>query len=135
MQKREHIYIFGTVILHQIVGFIWYSPQMFANQWMLAVGKTEADLDKGNPAPFLVSIIYSFLFCYFLLWLIKGLNIQTRKESARLGSLLTFVTCAMTLAVHYQFLNFPAALVVIDGGREIILGYLSGAILFHSLKK
>ncbi len=40
--------VLGTVA-HAIVGAAWYSPALFVNRWLAAIGKTEDQMD-GSPA-------------------------------------------------------------------------------------
>ena len=49
MTKHNHIAIVVAVLLHQVIGFLWYSEFLFVTQWKAGVGKKA---------------------CYFISWLV-----------------------------------------------------------------
>ena len=45
MTKHNHVAIVVAVILHQVIGFLWYSDFLFVSQWMAGLGKKPSDFD------------------------------------------------------------------------------------------
>ncbi|MFK7808354.1 MAG: DUF1761 domain-containing protein [Saprospiraceae bacterium] len=46
----EWLHILGAAATTMVIGAIWYHPKVFGTAWMKSIGKTEADLAKGNMA-------------------------------------------------------------------------------------
>ena len=45
MLKINYKVIIVIVILHQIIGFVWYDLNVFGNAWIEAIGKTKDDFN------------------------------------------------------------------------------------------
>ncbi len=123
------------VVLHQALGFLWYSPMLFGDEWMDSVGLLPEDLDPSNPVPFAVAIAASFAVNITLAWLFTRLYVS----SAISGMWIAFI-CWLTLfflnsATHSAFEGEPLALVLISGGKELVAFLLSGAVLGAGVKK
>jgi len=61
MTRHNHVAILVAVILHQVIGFLWYSNFLFVHQWMAGLGKKASDFDMTNPTPFIADIVGWFL--------------------------------------------------------------------------
>jgi hypothetical protein len=44
-----------------LIGWLWYSPVLFANAWMKALGKTREDLMKGGRQRMISAMLTSFI--------------------------------------------------------------------------
>lgn len=129
MKFRDHTIVFVAVIIHQALGAVWYSAGVMGMRWLAAQGKTLEQIDPTNKTPFLISIISSFVYCYFLRWLISKLNVSHWAQGARLGTYIALCFVVTTTATHYAFLGHSFDLAWIDSGHSIMMGFLSGVIL------
>ena len=56
-----------AALVPMIIGFIWYNPKVFGNEWMIAAGMTEEKVKSGNMPlifglSFVLSIVLSFTY-------------------------------------------------------------------------
>jgi len=70
--------LFVAALIPMVVGFIWYHGKVFGTAWMHLVGKTEAELAKGNMVKILgLSYILSLILAFALSGLVihqSGMN-------------------------------------------------------------
>src|SRR5437764_521190 len=62
MASINKLAVLVAAIVHFFLGMFWYSPQLFGNQWLAAIGKTS---EQSRQRPMLMPIIASFI--YYLL--------------------------------------------------------------------
>jgi uncharacterized membrane protein required for colicin V production len=67
----NYLAILVVSIICYLLGALWYSPPLFANQWMRAIGKTEEDLKGGASAStyvitFVVWVVTSYVLAVFI---------------------------------------------------------------------
>jgi hypothetical protein len=65
-----------AAIANMVIGFLWYSPMLFAKPWMVAIGKTEEDLKKGASGiiyfvTFTGALLMAFLLAHFIVNLVS----------------------------------------------------------------
>lgn len=67
-------------IASMFIGAIWYSPKVFGNMWMHAIGMTAADgkkmQEKGMGLVYLLNFLSMLIFGYVLAHFINGLSTQ-----------------------------------------------------------
>ncbi len=118
-----------VVVIHQILGFIWYSPLLFGKFWQNNIG---VDIDKlqeyTGATPFLVSIAGSLLFCVVLCRLIDLTRSYSIEAGIKLSVLLWVGVAFTTLTVHYSFLGL-SKIIFVDAGKDLIGMIIAGGIL------
>lgn len=120
MTKHNHIAIVVAVILHQAIGFLWYSDFLFVNQWMAGLGKKASDFDMSNPAPFVVAIAGWFFASYFISWLVQRTQIQSFNQAIGLAVLLWVGVALPLLAPHYLFAGIHTSVLMIDAMNALV---------------
>jgi hypothetical protein len=129
MKRKDHGFVLIAVVIQQLIGMIWYSSEVMGPRWMQAQGKTMDQVHSEDPTPFMISIIASFVFAYFMRWLFLKLDITNWAAGARTGTYLALCVSVSFLATHYAFLGHSLDLVWIDSGHVIMSGFLSGIVL------
>ncbi len=129
MEKHNHKAIASAVFLHQVLGMVWYSPLLFGPEWALGISKTETQLDKNNPLPFIASVFAAILACYLMSWLFKVLVIDDWKRGLAIGLLIGCGFVAPALTMHYMFIGLPYSVILIDTVKEIVGAGLTGFLL------
>jgi Protein of unknown function (DUF1761) len=80
--------IFLSGISNTIIGAIWYSPLLFSNIWIKAMGKKKEDLDmKGANLGYLLNILASFISAYVLSLFINEIENVSILDGALVGFL------------------------------------------------
>ena len=111
-----------------VLGGIWYSPILFAGQWMKLAGLSEEQLKTGSMpliygGAFLLSVIAAFVFSMFL-----G---PKPALMFALGAGFSAGLCwvAAGLGINYLFERKPLGLFLINGGYFTLQFTLIGLIL------
>ncbi len=131
--RPNHLIIFMLVIAHQLISFIWYSPYLFAFDWMNLTGYRLSDIPPFGSmrffTPFMLSISASILLCYWLATLIYKLNITSVYRGVKLALSCWLVFLFVFVLTHHYFANTSIALTLIDTGRDAIIFAVTGAVL------
>jgi hypothetical protein len=129
MVKHNHIAIVVAVILHQAIGFLWYSDFLFVKQWMAGLGKKPSDFDMANPAPFITDIAGWFFACYFISWLVERTEIRSFNQAVGLSVLLWVGVALPLLAPHYLFAGLHVNVLLIDAMNALVQLAVTCALL------
>ncbi len=117
-----------TAIVPMIVGALWYSPAMFANSWMKAVGRTREEL-RGSQIGYVLSAIGAVLSSYALARIERWAEVDDLVNGALVGLLVWLGFVVTVLAVTNYFGGRPAKLWVINSGYQLVSLVIMGAIL------
>ena len=120
MLKHNHIAIVVAVILHQVIGFLWYSPFLFLGPWVQGLGKQVSELDMSNPAPFLADIVGWFFTCYFISWLVQRVPLTTFNQGLGFAILLWVGVAPPLLAPHYLFAGLHTNVLLVDAMNALV---------------
>jgi hypothetical protein len=124
-----------AAIATMVVGFLWYSPLLFAKAWMKEMGydpndkaKTEEMKKSAGPAyggSFLASLVTAFILALFLHWL--------RVESLHFGLMVGFhVWLGFVATVQFTsalFTKQSMKLFGINTGYQLVCYLVMGALL------
>jgi hypothetical protein len=122
------IAIIVAAIIPIVLGALWYSPVLFAEPWMRAVGRTREEL--GNAAfGYLLSAIGALVSSYALARIIKWAEVDDLWNGALVGILVWVGFVATVLAVTTYFGGRPRVLWMINAGYQLVALVLMGAIL------
>ena len=127
--------ILVAAISTMVVGFLWYSPLLFAKPWMREMGydpndkaKTEEMKKTAGPAyagSMVASLISAFILALFLHWL--------RAESLHIGLMVGFhVWLGFVATVQFTdalFTKKSMKLFAINTGYQLVCYLVMGAIL------
>ena len=123
-----------AAVLSFAFGGLWYG--MLANQWMAALGKTEADI-KGAGGPSPLPFIVTFIAQLVMAWILAGLILHmaragipaTWRNGMISAALVWFGFVLMPLIVNHQFQMQRPSLTAIDSGHWLGVLLIQGAIL------
>lgn len=125
--KINHGAVWVIVVLGQAIPMLWYG--IFAKQWMSLTGLTEEDAMSGGSTPYVVSIITAIAFGYMLAWVFMRMNVRTWTDGLKTGFIMGFPIAILGTMTMYLFSMQPYALTWIDGGQNLIIWTVSGALL------
>lgn len=114
MTTHNHLAIATTVVLNQLLGFLWYSPVLFLSPWVRGLGKVVDQLDLSNPVPYIVSVVASTVSCYVISWLVQVLKIRTFRQGVGFGAILWLGIAAPGLLAHNTFAGLSWTVTAID---------------------
>ena len=125
--------ILVAALLTFVLGMVWYSPALFARQWMAAQGytpdKLEAMKRKGMTRAYVVSVLCYFVTAYVVALIASYTNSTTFAQGLWLG-FLSWLGFAATIGLTANlFSEKPLAAWVIDAGYQLAYLVLMGVLL------
>jgi hypothetical protein len=127
--------VLACAVATMVVGFLWYSPALFANPWMRLMGYDPndkariAEMQKSAGPSYGMSFIASILSSLVLAKIIMIANVTTPLYGMKiaLAIWLGFVTTVQL--TNSLFMKQPAKLYMINTGYQLVCYLASGAIL------
>lgn len=124
----NEIAVLGTTFLMMAVATIWYSPMLFGNAWMKAVGLTDTDVEKARPNMW-KQMVVTFVSYAFLLLMLAYVVMY--------APVIGIATLKVALILSLSMAAFAVATVVWEG-RSLIyycinVGFYSVFILLGTL--
>lgn len=104
--------LIGT-ILSMGAGALWYSPKLFANQWMMALGKTKDQLTMRPIHYFAVLIIY-LIVGFVLGKVFYYARVNDLMGALQIGVIVWVGFVVTTMAENYIFEGRPKKLYFIN---------------------
>lgn len=118
-----------------VLGFLWYSPMLFAKPWMLAMGYDPNDkarieaMQKGAGKSYGITFIASLVTAFVLAKIIDVTTVNTVLYGMKIGFAvwLGFVTTVQLTGKLFG--NQPMKLYLINTGYQLVCYLAMGAIL------
>ena len=120
--------IIVAAIIPMVLGALWYSPILFADRWMQAVGRTREELGDAKLG-YLLSAVGALLSSYVLARIIKWAEVDDLWNGILVGLLAWVGFVATVLAVTTFFSGRPRVLWLINSGYQLVALVLMGALL------
>lgn len=122
------IAIIVAAIVPMVLGALWYSPVLFADPWMRAVGRTREELGDASLG-YLLSAGAAFLTSYVLARIMRWAEVDDLWNGAFVGFTVWVGFVATVLGVTTYFSGRPRTLWLINAGYQLVALVLMGAIL------
>jgi hypothetical protein len=124
-----------SALATMVVGFVWYSPLLFARRWTILMGydpddKTKlAEMQKSAGPSYMLSLVASVLSAAVLGKIIAIATIHTPLYGIKMGLAvwLGFVTTVQL--TNALFMRQPAKLYAINTGYQLVCYVVMGAIM------
>ena len=125
--------VLASAIVFMVVGFLWYSPVLFAKPWMALIGMTEEKMRQASsntsPLMYLPTFIGALVSSYILSLFIHAAQMTTLLGGLEMGFLAALGFIIPSFGSNYIFGGKPFKLYLIDAGYQVVTLTLSGAIL------
>lgn len=124
-----------AAIATMVVGFLWYSPLLFAKPWMKLMGydpddKTKMETMRKSAGPsYAISFVASLLSAFVLAKIVDITSVNTALYGMKVGFAvwLGFVTTVQLTAKLFG--NQPTRLYLINTGYQLVCYLAMGAIV------
>jgi hypothetical protein len=124
-----------AAVATMLVGFLWYSPLLFARPWMLAMGYDPSDkakleaMRKGAGKSYAITFVASLVAAFVLGKIIDIATVNSALYGMKIGFAvwLGFVTTVQLTAKLFG--NQPWKLYLINTGYQLVCYLVMGAIL------
>jgi hypothetical protein len=118
------------VVANMVIGAFWYSPLLFANKWMAALGKNREDFNKeGANLGYFISLLAAVVTAYVLSLFIQLLDSVTIFDGAIIGFLSGLGIAAMRELSPTFFESRNFTLFYISAGYHIVSLTVMGIII------
>jgi hypothetical protein len=119
----------AAALVKFLLGWLWYSPVLFAKPWQAATGCSPEDMRKALPRAIPADLIFSFIMAFVLLHAVYYAGAKTWLTGAVVGVLnwLGFILAVSLPQTLYE--KRPLRLLLINNGYLIIALAVMGAIL------
>ena len=129
--KINHLAVWILVVVHQLVGFGWYSA--FGETWLNLNAKTKTDIEPTHSfVPYLIAIVASIFVNYALAWFIGRLNAANAAAGLKIALICWFAFLFVeysTISAFSAFETNPWPLFFVNMGRPFIAFAISGLVL------
>lgn len=118
-----------------VIGFLWYSPFLFAKPWMIAMGYDPADkeriaaMQKTAGPKYGIAFLASLLTAFMLGKIIFNLAISTALYGMKVGFAVWLAFVMTVQLTDMLFGNRPRNLFLINTGYQLACYLVMGAIL------
>jgi hypothetical protein len=110
------------------IGYLWYSPLLFANTWMKENGFTEESMKGRNPAvPMLVSFLLMLVIAFVMAIFFSGP--PDFLWGLAIGALAGIGWIAASIGVLYLFEAKSMKLFLINAGYNVVTFIVMGGII------
>ena len=120
--------IIVAAIIPMVLGALWYSPILFADPWMRAVGRTREELGDAQLG-YLLSAIGALVSAYVLARIVKWAEVDDLWNGALVGVFVWAGFVATVLGVTTFFAGRSRTLWLINAGYQLVALVLMGALL------
>ncbi len=124
----NYLAVLVVAAINMAVGSLWFSPVMFAERWMKAIGKKREDLGQPGPAMVLMAV-GALVMAYVLAHIVSYALAVSVLDGARTGLWLWLGFVAPVALGVKLFENRPWEWFSITAGYYLIVLLVGGAIL------
>ena len=117
-----------AALVNMVVGSLWYSKMLFANQWMKLIGKSMSDM-KGAQKAYVLAAVVSLVEAYVLATFLQMSGAMGITEGVKTAFLIWLGFVATTQASYYIFEGRPLKLYNINVGYQLVSFLVMGAVL------
>jgi len=124
-----------SAIATMVLGFLWYSPMLFAKPWMVLMGYDPNDkagleeMRKSAGKSYAVSFLASLLSAFVLAKIIHVSTVNTALYGMKIGFAIWLGFVATVQLTEVLFAKKPAKLYLINTGYQFVCYLAMGAIL------
>lgn len=119
--------VVSTVVAY-FFGALWYSPILFGNAWMRALGKSREELPAPT-LPMLIGFICTFITALGLALIINGMGVTTLLGGILIGLVVGIAFITTNSLSEYLYSGETMKLFWIHAGYRIVYILIMGAIL------
>lgn len=125
----NYLALLAVVVMNMVIGYLWYSPMLFGKQWMKLIGKSEAELKKGNMAEAMSLMLLCAVVMAFILNQVVLPAPVNFVSGAVIGFWMWLGFVATSTAAPSIFEGKPWKLYFINNSYNVLTMVLMGGIL------
>jgi hypothetical protein len=127
--------VWVLALVHQFIGFIWFSPFLFSQRWLQLIGRPESDFASPSPLPFIISLVSAVVLCYLMAGLFTRLQVRTASRGLAYSLAFWFGFLFLEVLTFNSFELRPMELALINAGKSLVTFAVTGFMLGFWTKK
>jgi hypothetical protein len=129
VKKPLLIAIILSVVLHQLLGYLWYAVLPFAGTRLAALGRPASEVSIVDPVALTADFVLWIVASVVLVTLASRSMTRTAGQGAMLGALLWMGVALPAIVPHYAFAHIPGSVSAIDAANSLVTLLISGAVI------
>ena len=126
----NYLAVLASAVASMIVGGLWYSPILFAKQWMSLSGITEEQMKSMNPVPLYTQAFLASVIAYYVLArLIAATGQTTVLEGVQTGFWVWLGFFATVQFTANLYSSKSIKLFYLDTSYQLVSTLIAGAII------
>lgn len=128
----NYLAVVVAAVASMVVGFLWYSPMLFAKPWMKLSKLDEKKMkaaQKDMPKTYGISFIAALITAYVIAVLLNSMLISSISEGLMLGGFVWVGFIATTMVTGVLFQGMSWGLFFINSGYQLASILAMSAIL------
>ena len=124
-----------AAVATMVVGFLWYSPLLFARPWMVAMGYDPddkaklAEMQKGAGVMYSIALVASLVSAFVLAKILVGMTIASPLYGMKVAFAVWLGFVATVQLTDKLFGQRPTKLFLINTGYQLVCYLVMGVIL------
>jgi hypothetical protein len=127
--RIDWVVVLIAAVLNMLVGFLWYSKWLFANEWMKHHKITENDLKKMGASCMLWGFIVSLVIAYFIALFEGKLGIANVTDGMFFGFCIWLGFVATTQISGVIWNKQPLKMFLIDTSCKLVSLLVMGGVI------
>ena len=112
-----------------VLGAFWYSPVLFGNQWMRALGKTKETLGSAT-GPMIGSVIASLMTALGVFAIQGFVGVESITQSILIGLVLGVLIIFPAFLSDNLFCGWGTPLLLIQSGYRMLSVFLMSVVIY-----
>lgn len=129
MNRVNHLAVLVSVVLHQLLGFVWYSAAPWAVARLEALGRPATDVNVVDPVGLASDIVGWIVASYVMAWAIEKSGSRGAMPGVRVGLVLWIGIAMPAVIPHYVFAGIRPMVTAIDAANLLVACVVTGAIV------
>lgn len=116
--------VLAAAVVNMVVGFVWYSPNVFGKMWIEALGKKwgncSAEMKKEASKTYFLSFLSALIMGFVLSIIVYYMQATNMTEGVKVGFLVWLGFVATISLNSYLFEKKPKILLLINAGYYLV---------------
>jgi hypothetical protein len=126
----NYLAVLISAIAYMIIGAVWYSPVLFGNAWMKAIGKTKEQVQADfSPFNYLWGIITAFIAFYGIARIMLWSGVTGIGNGIKIALVVGVCFVLTTMWVNDSFEKRPKGLTLINVFYHLLGFVVAGIII------
>ncbi len=127
----NYVAVIIAAAANMVLGAVWYSPVLFAKQWMELTGRKDMNPAEGATVGYIIAAAASLVSAYVLAHFVVYTNAKDWMGGAVTGFWVWLGFVLTSHATHYMFEGRRKQLLAINVGYTLVGLVVMGAILAY----